>query len=135
MKIVKASIIKSKIKRSGVEFVDTYLFDSKDLVNNLGHNIFLHPDEEVIMQYQKEQIRWGLTNMRLILPNKLNQIVLEEITGVDFEKIKNEESTKFNNQTIDLHLRNGNRFTLNVEKGTWHLIFEIFKYIINYKTA
>lgn len=133
MKIVKASIIKSKIKRSGVKLVDTYLFDGKDIVNNLAHNFFLHPDEEVIMQFQKGQFKWVLTNMRLVLPNELKQIMLEEITAVDFEELKKEESTKSDNQTIDLELRNGNRFRLNVEKRTWHLIYEVFKYIINYK--
>jgi len=132
MKIIKSSIIKSKIKRSGIALQDTQIFEDKNTVNDFTFNFLLNEYEEIIMKFENDINKWVLTNYRLLFPNRLSQILLGDIIGVDIQSIRNQESTKTNNTSIDLLLNNQKSVSLNVEKGTWPLMFEIFKYIANY---
>ena len=133
MKIIKSSIIKSKIKRSGIALKDTQIFEDNHIENKLAFNFLLNENEEVIIKFENDIDKWVLTNYRILFPNKLSQILLGEIIGVDIENIRSQESTKNNNTSIDLLLSNQKKVSMNVENGTWPLMFEVFKYIANYR--
>ncbi len=125
----KASIIKAKIKRSKVVFKNTVLWDDISFSFN---NIKLSDNEEAILMYTKpkETYSWLFTNYRLILLHTNNQIVLSDLINVELNFIKDNPDKKMENEELVIATKE-KTFTLLVDENTWHLFYDIFKFIIN----
>lgn len=129
----KVSTLRAKIKRSNVNFKKTVLWDDIDIEfsNNLYVvKLFLDDKEEIIMHYWKSKnYKWILTDKRLIFPNYFKEVHLSELTHVDFSSIIENPETKMSNTELNLHTKNEN-FKIFLEEGTWHLFYDVFKFII-----
>lgn len=131
--MIKSSIIKSKIKRGNLNLKTTILWDGSNsnyLNNNTILSLFLANGEEIIMHCEEStNNRWILTNIRLIFPNQMEQILLSDLLDVNFDNIESNPNSKMSNNELTLVTVTGNS-TLFIEKGTWHLFYEVFKFII-----
>ena len=124
----KPSILKAKIKRSSVDFKNTYFWNSE--ANQKIINLFFSDEEEIILFYIKSKdYSWILTNKRLIFPSQMQQMILSELVDVSFDVVKNDPNQKMSNNKLPLHTLEGN-MVIFVEEGTWHLLYEVFKFII-----
>lgn len=130
--MINPSIIKSKIRRSKLNLKETILWDDSNyLNNNKTSELLLANGEEIILHCKKStNHRWILTNMRLIFPNQMKQILLSDLLDVSFDAIESKPNSKMSNDELTLSTNKGNS-TLFVEEGTWHLFYEVFKFIIN----
>ena len=129
----KTSILRAKIKRSNVNFQKTILWDDVDIKfsnNDYIARLFLDEDEEIILHYIKSKsYKWIFTNKRLIFPNYFKQILLSELVHVDFNSVAENIETKMTNIELGLST-NDETFKIILEEGTWHLFYEVFKFII-----
>ena len=131
--MISKSALKAKILRSGVNLTETFLGD--DIKQNINVedvvSLFLLEDEEVLLIFNDHIEGWILTGKRLILPKTLNQILVKDMEKIDFDDIKEEKSSKKDNITLYIHLKNGNKQKIKVEDKTWFLFYDIFRWIIN----
>lgn len=129
----KVSTLRAKIKRSGVNFKNTVLWDDFEIKysnNNTIVRLFLGDKEEIIMHYvESKDYKWILTNERLIFPNHDRQFKLADFVDVDFVNVKTNPHKKMTNTQLTLSTSNES-FKLFVEEKTWHLFYEIFKFVI-----
>ncbi|UOB16278.1 hypothetical protein [Abyssalbus ytuae] len=124
----KTSILKAKIKRSSVDFKNTYFWNSETSPRII--DLFFSDGEEIILFYiQSKNYSWILTNTRLIFPSQMQQIRLSELVNVSFDTVKNDPNQKMSNNKLTLHTLKDTT-VIFVEEGTWHLLYEVFKFII-----
>ncbi len=131
--MISRSALKAKIARSSVNLTKTFLGENiKNILNTEDIiNLFLFEDEEILLIFNDDREGWILTGKRLIQPKKLNQILINDMEKVDFDDIKEEKSSKKDNTTLFLHLKNNKKYKIKVEDKTWFLFYDIFKWVIN----
>ncbi|WP_286920749.1 hypothetical protein [Flavobacterium sp. UBA4197] len=125
------SAIKGKFNRSKINFKDTYLYDEKPFSNIETLKQF-QINEKCIIYYKKNNTySWYLTNIRFIIPNEGRFVNLTDLKKVDFVNIKENPNLKMENKELTLLTRD-EKFTFFVEENSWHLFYNIFKFIIEH---
>ncbi len=128
------SILRAKIKRSNISFKNTFLFDeSNDMSGVLEKSpmMALEEGEEIIISYVKsENYKWVLTNHKIYIFNGLDNILLTDLIKVDVENIKGNPDSKTTNTELTLFTNEEAR-KIFVEEGTWHLFYNVFRFIVN----
>lgn len=126
------SAVKGKFKRSQINFKNTYLWDDMDVIQKQQISIFLRIHERGIIYYnQSDSYYWFLTDQRIIMKESVCN--LNELVKVDFLNIKNNPHEKISNKELTLFTKSS-QFDLFVEEGSWHLFYNIFKFIISKNT-
>jgi hypothetical protein len=124
------SAIKGKFKRSGINCNKTFLWENE---SSLLKNVFvglLKLDEVGIIYYvESEKYGWCLTNKRIIFLDG-NTLFLSDLKQVDIINIKENPSQKTTNRELTLFTKSGD-IKLFVEENSWHLFYNIFKFIIS----
>ena len=131
------SAIKGKFKRSNLILEKTFLFDEQ--LSKLDNNILqlLKIDEKCIIYYiESDTYSWYITNKRFLIPREGKKIDLSDLKRIDFLNLKENPSNKLKNKELNLFTEK-QEFNFYVEEGSWHLIYDIFKFIIenNNKTV
>jgi len=118
--------IEGKFKRSEIILKNTFLFKQKptDISFDLDN------DEYCILYYIDSTESWFLTNKNLIFPFVRVSVDLSSLVKVDFSNIKENPSHKLINKRLDLFMEN-KKINIMVEEKSWHLIYNIFKFIIS----
>ncbi|SUX48480.1 hypothetical protein [Chryseobacterium indoltheticum] len=118
--------IEGKFKRSEIILKNTFLFKQKptDISFDLDN------DEYCILYYIDSTESWFLTNKNLIFPFVRLSVDLSSLVKVDFSNIKENPSHKLINKRLDLFMEN-KKINIMVEEKSWHLIYNIFKFIIS----
>lgn len=129
--MIKTSIIIAKIKRNGVKFKDTFLWNNRpdDLQDANSINLLLNKDEEVIVVYRCSGYCWVLTNRRFFIPEEMATIFLSDIIEVDFKRLKENPLEKTTNDELNL-ITSEKEYIVYFEEKTWPLFYDIFKFII-----
>lgn len=129
--MLSISVIKAKFKRSGLNFKSTFIFDeNSDQVNPKDLFVFQTNEKCIIYFTRGNNYSWYLTNKRLIIPVENKFISLTDLTKIDFPNIKNNPSSKMENTELTL-FTNSNQFKLFLEENSWHVFYNIFKFIID----
>ncbi|WP_422080548.1 hypothetical protein [Ulvibacterium sp.] len=133
--MIKTSILRAKIERSKIDFRDTFLWNEEqaDANKNLILNLLLKNGEEIILHYIKsEEYRWFLTNERIIFPHETSHIFLSHLidVGIPQELVENPDEKMTNNKLI-LSTKENDAHELYVEEKTWHLFYNVFKFIVS----
>lgn len=127
--MIKSSIIKAKIRRSKVSFVDTF-FDIEDIQKHNIDNLILSENEEIIVLYKKDNnYNWVLTNINFYIPTNEIIIKLSDLVKVDFEELKKNPEQKRVNKELTLFTKN-EKYRVLFEEGTWHVFYNLFLFII-----
>ena len=89
-------------------------------------------DEEPILCFYKNSDKyWVLTTERIILSyDSIENIYLNDIQNIELYKLFNESTNKLHINTIQLEINN-KLFDLEVEERTWHVIFNMLKFMLN----
>ena len=128
------SILRAKIKRSNINFKNTFLFDRpNDIPDGIEKSptITLEEGEEIIISYIKsENYKWTLTNHKIYFFDGMDSILLTDLVKVDVENIKANPDSKTTNTELTLFTNKETR-KIFVEEGTWHLFYNVFKFIID----
>lgn len=128
------SIIKSKFKRVGGELLKKTFLWKENQYNDCLYNKILENtdiDEKPIIFFNDldEKQFWCLTDKRLFISSDLNYIYLNDLMKIDILDIKDNPNNKTSSTLLTLYTRN-QTINLTVEYGSWHIIYNIFKYII-----
>lgn len=133
--MIKANILKAKIKRSNAQLKNTHIYDPESSVSDLClfSKLFLRRTEDIILYHSDEnENNWILTNQRLIFPVNMVDIDISKIKDVFFDNVHDNPEQKMTNTELVLQTEN-EKIKLFAEEGTWPLIYEVFKFIINSK--
>ncbi|URC11670.1 hypothetical protein [Flavobacterium sp. B183] len=129
--MLNISVIKAKFKRSGLNFKSTFIFDENSHQVNPKDLFVFQANEKCIIYFTRDNnYSWYLTNKRLIIPVENKFISLSDLTKIDFPNIKNNPSSKMENAELTL-FTNSNQFKLFLEENSWHVFYNIFKFIID----
>lgn len=129
--MLSISVIKAKFKRSGLNFKSTFIFDeNSEQVNPKDLFVFQTNEKCIIYFTGDNNYSWYLTNKRLIIPVENQFISLTDLTKIDFPNIKNNPSSKMENTELTLFTKS-NQFKLFLEENSWHVFYNIFKFIID----
>lgn len=127
------SAIKGKFERSQINFHKTFLWEKISSSQKQKISTHLRIDEIGIIYYEEsESYSWLLTNERIIILNE-NWYSLSDLIKVDFINIKINASEKISNRELTL-FTNSIQFKLFLEENSWHVIYNIFKFIIDKNT-
>ncbi|MCA6423498.1 MAG: hypothetical protein IM568_11865 [Flavobacterium sp.] len=124
------SAVKGKFKRSKLDLEKTFLFDEQ--LSRLDNNILklFKIDEKCIIYYvESDTYSWYITNQRFLIPSEDKSIILSHLKRIDFLDLKQNPSNKLKNKQLNL-FTDKQEFSFYVEERSWHLIFDIFKFII-----
>jgi len=129
--MINPNIIESKFLRSRLTTNKTYLWKdvNEDTAKQILSLVELQDAESIILLFYDSKMKfWVLTNLRLITSEE--PIVLQDIHRVDIIDILESHENKMNGNHINIYLKNGERTILEVEVGTWHVMYSILKFII-----
>jgi len=126
--MIKSSIIRAKIRRSRVSFIDT-IFEPEDIKKYNFDDLNLEDNEEVIVLYEVNNYRWVLTNVNFFIPTSQIKIKLSDLVKVDFDRVKKNIETKSINTELTFHT-NKRAYEVSFEEGTWHVFYNLFIFII-----
>lgn len=125
------SAVKGKFKRSGIDFKRTFLFDENTLSNEESLNLFQVNEKCIIYYYGANNYNWYLTNERFIIPSENKITFLYDLKKIDISNIKENPYQKIENNELTLFTQN-EKFVFFVEDRSWHLFYNIFKFIIEH---
>ena len=129
--MLSISVIKAKFKRSGLNFKSTFIFDENSQQVNPEDLFAFQANEKCIIYFIRDNnYSWYLTNKRLIIPLEDKYISLSDLTKIDFPNVKNNPSSKMENTELSL-FTNSDQFKLFLEEKSWHVFYNIFKFIID----
>lgn len=124
------SAIKGKFERSGIDFRKTFLWEKTSSSEKQKISNDLRVDEIGIIYYGESiEYFWLLTNERIIISNK-KFYNLSDLIKVDFVNIKANPAEKISNRELTL-FTNSIQFKLFLEENSWHVFYNIFKFIID----
>lgn len=124
------SSIKAKFKRSGINYSKTFLWESVSLSEKAIFTKLFQRDEIGIIYYNDcLNYSWCLTNQRIIILNE-KTYNLSDLIKVDFTNVKKNPSQKLSNTELTL-FTNYNQFEIFLEENSWHVFYNIFKFIID----
>ncbi len=124
------SAIKGKFERSGIDFRKTFLWEKISSSEKQKISTDLKVDEKGIIYYtESAEYFWLLTNERIIISNE-KFYNLSDLIKVDFINIKANPSEKMSNRELTL-FTNSTQFNLFFEENSWHVFYNIFKFIID----
>lgn len=124
------SAIKGKFKRCGIDFRKTFLWEETSSSERQKFSTDLRVDEIGIIYYgESVEYFWLLTNERIIISNE-KFYNLSDLIKVDFVNIKETPSEKISNRELTL-FTNTIQFKLFFEENSWHVFYNIFKFIID----
>lgn len=124
------SAIKGKFERSQIDFKKTFLWEKipveqkQKILSNLKIN-----EIGVIYYKESENYSWLLTSERIIIFNE-QSFNLSDLKKIDVINIKTNQSEKLSNRELTL-FTNSNQFKLFLEENSWHVFYNIFKFIID----
>ncbi len=131
--MIKSNIIKAKIRRRNINFKYTYLYDDAESLNinqSIFSDVTLKDNEEIILYHDNlNNYNWIITNQRLLFPFDELEVPFSQICDVNFDSIMDSPENKMSNCELILVLKDG-KVKIFLEKGTWPLVYEIFKFII-----
>lgn len=135
--MVKSSVLIAKVKRSGINSVNTFIWEDRkdEFKDDTTIKLLLDNNEDLLIAYLREDdYKWFLSNKRLFIPTELKTILLSDITSVSFNELKDNPSDKMIN--IELNIYTGEiEHIVYFEEKTWHLFYDIFRWItVNNKT-
>lgn len=127
------SVIEAKFLRSKLSTAHTKPWKETDslIQNRIIESIVpLREELFVLCFFPNENYWWVITNMRLIISecNSIQYLPLESIEKIEISGILNGSETKQAAQTIYLESQH-RKVNLITEKGTWHVIYDILKFI------
>lgn len=124
------SAIKGKFERSQIDFKKTLLWEKIPIEQKQKLLNYLRVDEIGIIYYKEsEAYSWLLTSERIIIQND-NSYNLSDLKKIDVINIKTNQSEKLSNRELTL-FTNSNQFKLFLEENSWHVFYNIFKFIID----
>jgi hypothetical protein len=124
------SAIKGKFERSEIDFRKTFLWEKISFSEKQKFSTDLKVDEIGIIYYtESPEYFWLLTNERIIISNE-KFYNLSDLIKVDFVNIKANPSEKISNRELTL-FTNSIQFKLFLEENSWHVFYNIFKFIID----
>jgi len=134
------SAIKAKFNRFNLKSSFTKIFEQLNENEQyiLSINIKLIEEEEIIICFCPNQCYWWvLTNFRIIINDnhRTNYVLLSDIKNIDMKDIFNDRVDKFTCKILNFNMKNEENVDLSVEFNTWHAMYNIFKFVINTKTA
>jgi len=133
---MKTSIIKAKFKRNSQELKHTFLWEiaPQDLKLKVKDKIDIDEEPLIIFDDKTDNKFWCLTNKRIFISDKFDYIYINDLRKVDILDIKKNPNNKIN--SIELVLYSDLEISkIIVEKKSWHIIYNILKFIIeNYKS-
>ena len=129
------SAIEAKFIRLNVKASSTKLFADLNsaIQKSIKQSIPLLDDEKIVLCYvPQKEYWWAITNCRLILSenHQYNIIDFEDIESIEANDIFDNDVTKQDCTRLELKVHY-KYINLEVEKGTWHLIYNIIKFVIN----
>lgn len=127
---VRAKFLRSKIKaKFTVLFEDMDEIDKNFIIKNIS---LLNKETLILVFFPQKSYWWTLSNSRLIINNNsiLHYLTLSEIEKVEINEIFEGTSTKESFITLSL-IHNNESIKLRVEENTWHIIYNIIKFVIN----
>ena len=135
MMIAKINI-EAKFKRAKVSSKRTWIWVEmpKDLKEEVQLRVQLLDNEyNMICFYKNIEYILLLTTQRLIVirDNTVENYFYTSIIDVKLNEIFNDETTKTSNDIINVILKSGKQINVVVEKGTWHILYNIIKLIIS----
>lgn len=130
-----SSVVEAKFRRFKINSKNTKLWKevSEDVKSEITKEIkILDSEVKVLYFFENSSYWWLLTNQRLILSieDAISYFNLEDIIKVEPTRVFENDVSKQNNCQLTLCFED-NKFELVVEKGTWHAICNILKFIIN----
>jgi hypothetical protein len=130
--MISISAIKAKFKRSGINFKKTFLFEEKPFLDEDSLS-FIHANEKCIIYYKdSNNYNWFLTDKRFIVPSENKVFFLKDLKKIDISNIKSNPEKKTENNELTLFTLD-DKFVFFVEEKSWHLFYNIFKFIIENK--
>ena len=123
------SAIKGKFKKSDIDFEKTFLYEEKPFLNEEALNLLQMNEKCIIYYKESSNYSWYLTDKRFIIPSENRVIYLHDLKKVDISNIKENPSQKMENKELTL-FTNNEEFNFFVEQKSWHLFYNIFKFII-----
>ncbi|MBK0380891.1 hypothetical protein [Mucilaginibacter segetis] len=127
--VVEAKFIRGKIKsKSTTLWISTDNF-KKESIQNKFH--FDENEKPIICYFKNSSYWWLLTNMLLAIYNndKITNYKLVDIERVELNNLFDGTIDKKEYSNLDLYIGN-QHIQLGLEKGTWPIIYNIFKFII-----
>src|SRR5690606_461251 len=119
-------------RRAGISPRQTWLWD--DLPENLRYELqkrvhLLKNEQNVICFYKSPEYVLILTTQRLIVVdhNVVHSYFYYTIIEVRLNEIISDKKTKTDNDIINLILESREQITIFVEKGTWHILYNIIR--------
>lgn len=127
------SAIEAKYRRGKLRSESTRLWKNTDALiqNEIVRSIELLAEEVIVICfYSNDDYWWVITNKRLIVKEspKVYYIFLSDIEKIRIEDMVYSNSSKLSSQTLFLEYKQGS-LGLKLEKGTWHVIYDILKFI------
>jgi|GEM_PF-2576694 len=130
-----ASTIAAKFLRgqSHSDLTRLWKESSENIKNAISKAIIFNTDEIPIITFSHNtNYWWVLTNQRLIIMDSqtLIKIDFKEIEAVEVKKIIEGSISKLECSSIQLKINNS-YMDIELEKGTWPNMFNIFRFVIN----
>lgn len=128
------SAIEAKFLRSKILTTSTKLWKDTDITtqNKIIKSVDLTIDESfVLCFFLNDNCWWAITNKQLIISDldRVRYLLLYSVTKIEPSDILNGKTAKQDIQTLVLK-NEQEEIVLKLEKGTWHVIYNIFKFII-----
>ena len=127
------SLVEAKFIRSKLKSISTTLWDSTD--NLVKETIidkvrFELNEKPIICYFKKSSYWWILTNVSLIICNNncIANYQLSNIHTVELNDLFDGIVKKKECSNLQLYI-NGQRIDLELENGTWPILYDIFKFI------
>jgi hypothetical protein len=128
-----ASIIGAIFSRSKIQPACTYLWKAMlpSIKLVISDQTTFNTGEDPILSFYIDSNKWWLlTTERIILSyGSIKNIYISEIQNVDLNELFEERTNKSDLNTIQLKINNI-FFDLEVEKRTWHVVFNMLKFML-----
>jgi len=127
------SSVKAKIKRSGLTFENTFIYGDNLNIDSIADKFvkdYIDYGEQIIVFYKSNGYGWCLTNKKLIIPGENIIIILSDLVKIDLTNFIQNPEAKSTNRELIL-ITKYKSYKVFFEKNTWHLFYNIFKFIIS----
>ncbi len=134
--MISKSIIEAKFRRANLNATYTSLYSQLTDAEKIDFEkqILRLPDEDFVICYSSASSKyfWIISTKRLIISsNGLSTYYsFNMIKQVEMTEILLEENSKFEINFIKILFENGTHEFLKVEKGTWHFVYALLKFLI-----
>lgn len=128
------SVIEAKFRRAKLKAKKTQLWSgiNEESQENLIKMLHLLSDDDPIIFYQKSPNYCWLLSMNCLIvfdKQKINRYPYSLISKVALPDFSNSESNKVENEKIIIQLVDNTSLSLFTEIGTWHFIYQLFKFL------